>query len=95
MKIDLSKEQGALVPLYFFRRPLVWTAEERSAAPDRRQTANADRRQTANADRRQTANADRRQTDALNSLMKSRAEALTMRMTAATMRQKGKMRNSK
>ena len=69
MKIDLSKEQGALVPLYFFRRPLVWTAEERSAAPDRRQTANADRRQTANADRRQTA--------ALNSLMKSRAQDTT------------------
>ena len=79
MKIDLSKEQGALVPLYFFRRPLGWTAEERPAAPDRRQTANADRRQT----------------DALNSLMKSRAEAPTMRMTAANMRQKGKMRNSK
>ena len=58
MKIDLSQEQGALVPLYFFRQPLGW--------PDRRQTANADRRQTANADRRQT--------DALNSLMKSRAQ---------------------
>ena len=66
MKIDLSQEQGTLVPLYFFRRPLGWTAEERPAAPDRRQTANADRRQTANADRRQT--------DALNSLMKSRAQ---------------------
>ena len=85
MKIDLSKEQGALVPLYFFRRPLGWPEEERPAAPDRRQTANADRRQTANvdrrqtanADRRQTANADRRQTDALNSLMKSRAEDTT------------------
>ena len=61
MKIDLSKEQGTLVPLYFFRRPLGWTAEERSAAPDRRQTANADRRQT----------------DALNSLMKSRAQDTT------------------
>ena len=46
MKIDLSKEQGALVPLYFFRRPLGWPEEERPAAPDRRQTANADRRQT-------------------------------------------------
>ena len=50
MKIALSQEQGALVPLYFFRRPLGWTAEERPAAPDRRQT------------------------DALNSLMKSRAQ---------------------
>ena len=69
MKIDLSKEQGTLVPLYFFRQPLGWPAEERPAAPDRRQTANADRRQTANADRRQT--------DALNSLMKSRAEDTT------------------
>ena len=58
MKIDLSQEQGALVPLYFFRQPLGWPAEERPAAPDRRQTANADRRQT----------------DALNSLMKSRAQ---------------------
>ena len=38
MKIDLSKEQGTLVPLYFFRRPLGWTAEERPNAPDRRQT---------------------------------------------------------
>ena len=46
MKIDLSQEQGTLVPLYFFRRPLGWPAEERPAAPDRRQTANADRRQT-------------------------------------------------
>jgi len=27
MKIDLSKEQGALVPLYFFRRPLDWPEE--------------------------------------------------------------------
>ena len=53
MKIDLSKEQGTLVPLYFFRRPLGWTAEERPAAPDRRQT------------------------DALNSLMKSRAQDTT------------------
>ena len=53
MKIDLSKEQGALVPLYFFRRPLGWPEEERPAAPDRRQT------------------------DALNSLMKSRAEDTT------------------
>ena len=61
MKIDLSQEQGTLVPLYFFRRPLGWTAEERPAAPDRRQTANADRRQT----------------DALNSLMKSRAQDTT------------------
>ena len=85
MKIDLSKEQGALVPLYFFRRPLGWPEEERPAAPDRRQTANADRRQTANADRRQTdtltedrpAAPDRRQTDALKSLMKSRAEDTT------------------
>ena len=42
MKIDLSQEQGALVPLYFFRQPLGWP--------------------------------DRRQTDALNSLMKSRAQ---------------------
>ena len=50
MKIDLSKEQGTLVPLYFFRRPLGWPEEERPAAPDRRQT------------------------DALNSLMKSRAQ---------------------
>ena len=50
MKIDLSQEQGALVPLYFFRKPLGWPAEERPAAPDRRQT------------------------DALNSLMKSRAQ---------------------
>ena len=47
MKIDLSQEQGTLVPLYFFRQPLGWPAEERPAAPDRRQTANADRRQTA------------------------------------------------
>ena len=39
MKIDLSQEQGALVPLYFFRKPLGWPAEERPAAPDRRQTA--------------------------------------------------------
>ena len=39
MKIDLSKEQGTLVPLYFFRRPLGWPEEERPAAPDRRQTA--------------------------------------------------------
>ena len=39
MKIDLSKEKGALVPLYFFRKPLGWPAEERPAAPDRRQTA--------------------------------------------------------
>ena len=39
MKIDLSKEQGALVPLYFFRKPLGWPEEERPAAPDRRQTA--------------------------------------------------------
>lgn len=46
MKIDLSKEKGALVPLYFFRKPLGWPAEERPAAPDRRQTADADRRQT-------------------------------------------------
>ena len=66
MKIDLSKEQGTLVPLYFYRKPFGWPEEERPAAPDRRQTANADRRQTANADRRQT--------DALNSLMKSRAQ---------------------
>ena len=29
MKIDLSKEQGALVPLYFFRKPLGWPAEYR------------------------------------------------------------------
>ena len=58
MKIDLSKEQGTLVPLYFYRKPFGWPAEERQAAPDRRQTANADRRQT----------------DALNSLMKSRAQ---------------------
>ena len=50
MKIDLSQEQGTLVPLYFFRRPLGWPEEERPAAPDRRQT------------------------DALNSLMKSRAQ---------------------
>ena len=50
MKIDLSKEQGTLVPLYFYRRPLGWPEEERPAAPDRRQT------------------------DALNSLMKSRAQ---------------------
>lgn len=38
MKIDLSKEQGALVPLYFFRKPLGWPEKERPAAPDRRQT---------------------------------------------------------
>ena len=61
MKIDLSKEQGALVPLYFFRKPLGWPAEERPAAPDRRQTASADRRET----------------EALNSLMKSRAQDTT------------------
>ena len=24
MKIDLSKEQGTLVPLYFYRKPLDW-----------------------------------------------------------------------
>ena len=24
MKIDLSQEQGTLVPLYFYRRPLGW-----------------------------------------------------------------------
>ena len=53
MKIDLSKEQGTLVPLYFYRRPLGWPEEERPAAPDRRQT------------------------DALNSLMKSRAQDTT------------------
>ena len=29
MKIDLSKEKGALVPLYFFRKPLGWPAEYR------------------------------------------------------------------
>ncbi len=29
MKIDLSQEQGALVPLYFFRKPLGWPAEYR------------------------------------------------------------------
>ena len=29
MKIDLSKEQGTLVPLYFFRKPLGWPAEYR------------------------------------------------------------------
>ena len=27
MKIDLSNEQGALVPLYFFRKPLGWPEE--------------------------------------------------------------------
>ena len=66
MKIDLSKEQGALVPLYFFRKPLGWPAEERPAAPDRRQTDDADRRQT----------------DALNSLMKSRAQDTTPALEA-------------
>ena len=58
MKIDLSKEQGALVPLYFFRKPLGWPEEERPAAPDRRQT------------------------DALNSLMKSRAQDTTPALEA-------------
>ena len=66
MKIDLSKEKGALVPLYFFRKPLGWPEEERPAAPDRRQTADADRRQT----------------DALNSLMKSRAQDTTPALEA-------------
>ena len=66
MKIDLSKEQGALVPLYFFRKPLGWPEKERPAAPDRRQTADADRRQT----------------DALNSLMKSRAQDTTPALEA-------------
>lgn len=28
MKIDLSKEKGALVPLYFFRKPLGWPEEK-------------------------------------------------------------------
>ena len=28
MKIDLSKEKGALVPLYFFRKPLGWPEQE-------------------------------------------------------------------
>ncbi len=58
MKIDLSKEKGALVPLYFFRKPLGWPEEERPAAPDRRQT------------------------DALNSLMKSRAQDTTPALEA-------------
>ena len=53
MKIDLSKEQGTLVPLYFFRKPLGWPEKERPAAPDRRQIADADRRQKT--DRRNTA----------------------------------------
>ena len=30
MKIDLSKEQGTLVPLYFYRRPLGWPEENES-----------------------------------------------------------------
>ena len=28
MKIDLSKEQGTLVPLYFYRKPLAWPPQE-------------------------------------------------------------------
>ena len=28
MKIDLSQEQGTLVPLYFYRRPLGWPEQE-------------------------------------------------------------------
>ena len=45
MKIDLSQEQGTLVPLYFFRRPLGWTAEERplTLTEDRPLTLTEDR----------------------------------------------------
>ena len=30
MKIDLSKEQGTLVPLYFYRKPLGWPEQNKT-----------------------------------------------------------------
>ena len=30
MKIDLSQEQGTLVPLYFYRKPLGWPEQNKT-----------------------------------------------------------------